>query len=74
MKAKDFSQVLVDSLKGQINSLQNEKHFLRDELKVRSHLLELTITYKKIDSSITYLSSQKSGHHLQKPSDEKRCC
>ena len=43
-KAKDCSQLLIDSLKDQINSLQNEIRFLREELKVKNHLLELTIT------------------------------
>ena len=43
-KAKDRSQLLIDSLKDQINSMQNEIQFLREELKVKNHLLELTIT------------------------------
>ena len=34
-KAKDCSQLLIDSLKDQINSLQNEIRFLREELKVK---------------------------------------
>ena len=38
-KAKDCSQLLIDSLKDQINSLQNEIRFLREELKVKNHLL-----------------------------------
>ena len=38
-KAKDFRQLLIDSLKDQINSLQNEIRFPREELKVKNHLL-----------------------------------
>ena len=68
-KAKDCSQLLIDSLKDQINSLQNEIQFLREELKVKNHLLELTITSKKIDSGTTQI-----GHHTQKISDEEKCC
>ena len=73
-KAKDCSESLIDSLKDQINSLQNEIQFLRGELKVKNHLLELTITFNKIDSSTTYPSSQQIGHHAQNISDEKKCC
>ena len=65
--------LIIDSLKDQINTLQNEIIFLREELKVKNHLLELTITSKKIDSNTTYPSSQKIGHHSQKISDEKKC-
>ena len=46
-KPKKRSQLLTDSLKDQINSWQNEKQFLREKLKVKNHLLELTITSKK---------------------------
>ena len=70
-KAKDCSQLLIDSLKDQINSLQNEIRFLREELKVKIHLLELTIASKKIDSSTTYPCSQKIDSQTQKISDEK---
>ena len=73
-KAKDCSQLLIDSLKDQINSLQNEIRFLREELKVKSHLLEITITSKKIDSSTIYPSSQQIDSQTQKISDEKKCC
>ena len=73
-KAKDWSQLLIDSLKNQINSFQNEIQFLRERLKVKNHLLELTITSEKIDSSSIYPSSQQMGHHIQKISYEKRCC
>ena len=45
-KSKDCSQLLIDNLKDQINSLQNEIQFLREEL-VKNNLLELTITSKK---------------------------
>ena len=38
-KAKDCSQLLIDSLKDQINLLQNEIRFLREELKVKNNLL-----------------------------------
>ena len=62
-KAKDCSQLLNDSLKDEMNSLQNEIQFLREELKVKNHLLELIITSKKIDCSTTYPSSQQIGHH-----------
>ena len=70
-KAKNCSQLLIDSLKDQINSLQNEIRFLREELKVKNHLLELTIASKKIDSSTTYPCSQKIDSQTQKISDEK---
>ena len=70
-KAKGCSQLLIDSLKDQINSLQNEIRFLREELKVKNHLLELTIASKKIDSSTTYPCSQKIDSQTQKISDEK---
>ena len=70
-KAKDCSQLLIDSLKDQINSLQNEIRFLREELKVKNHLLELTITSKKVDSSTTYPSSQQIDSQTQKISDKK---
>ena len=53
-------------MKDQIRWLQNEIQFLRQELKVKNHLLELTITSKKINSSTTQI-----GHHAQKISDEK---
>ena len=72
-KAKVCSQLLTDSLKDQMNSLQNEIRFLREELKVKNHLLELTITSKKVDSSTTYPSSQKINSQTQKISDEKKC-
>ena len=45
-KSKDCSPLLIDNLKDQINSLQNEIQFLREEL-VKNNLLELTITSKK---------------------------
>ena len=45
-KSKDCCQFLIDNLKDQINSLQNEIQFLREEL-VKNNLLELTITSKK---------------------------
>ena len=61
-------------MKDQINSLQNEIQFLREKLKVKNHPLELTITFKKIDSITTYPSIQQIGHHTQNISDEKRCC
>ena len=73
-KAKDCSQLLIDSLKDQINSLQNEIRFLREELKVKNHLLEITITSKKIDSSTIYPSRQQIDSQTQKISDEKKCC
>ena len=73
-KAKVCSQLLTDSLKDQMNSLQNEIRFFREELKVKNHLLELTITSKKVDSSTTYPSSQKINSQTQKISDEKKCC
>ena len=57
-KVKDCSQLLTDSLKDQIISLQNEIQFLREVLKVKNHLLELTITSKKIETSTTYPFSQ----------------
>ena len=38
-KSKDCSQLLIDNLKDQINSLQNEIQFLREELKVKNYLL-----------------------------------
>ena len=38
-KGKNCSQLLIDSLKDQINLLQNEIRFLREELKVKKHLL-----------------------------------
>ena len=72
-KAKDCSQLLIDSLKDQINSLQNEIRFLREELKVKNYLLEITITLKKIDSSTIYPSSQQIDSQTQKISDEKKC-
>ena len=68
-KAKDCSQLLTDSLKD-----QNEIQFTREELNVKTHLLELTITSKKIDSSTTYSSSQQIDSKTQKISDEKKCC
>ena len=43
-------------------------------MRVKNHLLELTITSQKIGSSITYPFSQQIGHHTQKISDEKKCC
>ena len=52
-KAKDCSELLINSLKDHINSLQNKIQFLWEELKVKNHLLELTIASKKIDSSTT---------------------
>ena len=64
-KAKDCSQLLIDSLKDQINSLQNEMQFLREELKVKNHPLELTITSKKVESSNTYPLRQQIGHYTQ---------
>ena len=73
-KAKDCSQLLIDSLKDQINSLQNEIRFLREELKVKNLLLEITITSKKIDSSTIYPSRQQIDSQTQKISDEKKCC
>ena len=73
-KAKDCGQLLTDGLKDKINSLQNEIRFLREELKVKYLLLELTITSKKIDSSTTYPSSQQNDSQTQKISDEKKCC
>ena len=72
-KAKDCSQLIIYSLKNQINSLQNERQFLREELKVKNYL-ELTITSKKIDSSTTYPSSQQIGYQTQKMFDQKKCC
>ena len=72
--AKDCSQLLIDSLKDPINSLQSEIQFLWEELKVKSHLVELTITSKKIDYSTTNPSSQQIGHHTQNISDKKGCC
>ena len=54
--------------------MQNEIQFLREELKVKNHLLELTITSKKIDSSTTYPFSQQIDSRTQKISDEKKCC
>ena len=73
-KAEDCNEWLADSLKDQINSLQNEILFLWEELKVKNHLLQLTITSKKIGSGITYRFRQQIGHHPQKISNEKRCC
>ena len=73
-KAKDYSQLLIDSLKDQVNSLQNEIRFLREELKVKNNLLEITITSKKIDSSTIYPSRQQIDSQTQKISDEKKCC
>ena len=73
-KAKDCSQLLIDSLKDQINSFQNEIRFLREELKVKNHLLEITITSKEIDSSTIYPSRQQIDSQTQKISDEKKCC
>ena len=73
-KANVYSQLLTDSLKDQMNSLQNEIRFIRQELKVKNHLLELTITSKKVDSSTTYPSSQQIDSQTQKISDEKKCC
>ena len=72
-KANVYSQLLTDSLKDQMNSLQNEIRFIRQELKVKNHLLELTITSKKVDSSTTYPSSQQIDSQTQKISDEKKC-
>ena len=46
-KANDCSQLLTDSLKDQINLIQNEIQYLREELKVKNYLLKLTITSKK---------------------------
>ena len=46
-KAKDCSQLLIDSYKYQI-------HFLREEVKVKNHLIELAITSNK--SRLQYLS------------------
>ena len=66
--ANDCSRLLIDSLKDQINSLQNEIQFLREELKVKNYLLELTITSNKIDSS------QQVGHYTENICDGKRCC
>ena len=60
-KAKDCSQLLIDSLKDQNNSLQNEIQFLRGELKVKNHLLELTITSKKSTPVILILPARKSA-------------
>ena len=68
-KAKDCSQLSVDSLKDQINSLQS-----KIQLKVQNRVLVLTITSKKFDFSTTYPSSQQIGHHTEKISNEKRCC
>ena len=62
-KAKWCSQFLTDSWKDQINSLQNKIHFLREEPKVKNHLLELTIISKKINSSTTYFFIQQISHH-----------
>ena len=70
-KGKDCSQLLIGSLKGQVNSLQKEIQFLREELKFKNHLLEFTITTKKIESSTTYPSSQQIDSQTQKSSDEK---
>ena len=61
------SQLLIDCLKDQINSLPNEIQFLGDELKVKNHPLESSHP-KKIDSS------QQIGQHTEKISDEKRYC
>ena len=71
-KAKDCSQLLIDSLKDQINLLKIEIWLLREELKVKNHLLELTIILKKTDSGITYHSSQQIDSQTQKISDEKK--
>ena len=65
-KGKDCSQLLIESLKDQINSLQNEIRFLREELKVKNHLLEITITSKKIDSSTICPSRQQIDSQTQK--------
>ena len=46
-KANDCSQLLTDSLKDQIKSIQNEIQFLREQLKVKNYQLKLTITSKK---------------------------
>ena len=46
--------------------------FLREDLKVKNHILELTITSKNIKSNTTYPSSQQIGYHTQKISDEKK--
>ena len=73
-KANGCSQLLIDSLKDQINSLQNKIQFVREEVKVKNQLLELTITSKKFVSSTTYPSSQQIRHHTKKISEEKKCC
>lgn len=54
-KAEDCSQFLIDSLEKQIYLLQNEIHFLREELKDKNHFLDLQSHLKLIDSSTTYL-------------------
>ena len=57
-KAIDCSQLLYDSLKDQINSLENEMRFLREQVKVKDHLAALTITSKTIGFTTTNSSSQ----------------
>ena len=73
-KAKGYSQLLIDSLKDHVNLLRNEIQFIPEEMKIKNHLVEFTITSKKIDSSTIYPSSKQTGHHTQKISDERRCC
>ena len=60
-KAKGCSQLLIDGLKDQINSFQNELKFLLDELKVKNHLLELIITSKKQTLIPLILPASKSA-------------
>ena len=61
-KAKDCSQLLIDSLKDQINLLENEMQFLREELKVKNHIQEFTITSKKSTSAPLILPASKSAN------------
>ena len=50
----EYNHLLTDGLKDHINSLQNEINSLPEELKVKSHLLELITTSK---------TSSKTYHH-----------
>ena len=43
-------------------------------MKVKNHLLKITITSKKIDSSTIYPSRQQIDSQTQKISNEKKCC
>lgn len=56
-KENKNNQLLIDSLKGRINLLQNKINFLQEEPKVKTQLLEFIITSEKSDARNSFQST-----------------